>query len=101
MSILTAFAPKSAAGSTIAVTNASAVTAFNPNPSSLRVRLSNAGPADVFFEFGNSAVVAAVATGVRLPAGQTESFTCHAATHLAAITASGTATLYATPGEGI
>jgi hypothetical protein len=101
MSTLTPFAPKSAAGSTISVTGSSAATAFNPAPSSPRVRLSNAGPADIFFEFGNSVVAAAVASGVRLPAGQTESFTCHAATHIAAITASGTATLYATPGEGV
>jgi hypothetical protein len=101
MEAVTAFAPKSAGTSTIAVTTSSAATSVNPAPGSPRMRLYNAGPSTVFVEQGNSSVVATVAASMPIPAGGVEVFTFARATHLAAITGSGTATLYATPGEGV
>jgi hypothetical protein len=101
MEAVQAFAPISAGTSTISITTSSAATQVNPAPGSLRMRLYNAGPSTIFVEFGNAGVTAAVATGLPIPAGQTESFSFGRATHLAAITAAGTATLYATPGEGV
>lgn len=66
------------------------------------LRLVNTGSVVVFVEFGDSAVTAAVATGMPILPGTVESFQLNAAqTHIAAITASGTATLYATTGLGV
>jgi len=67
-----------------------------------QVRVHNAGTGLVFVEFGTSAVTAATTTGIPLAAGATEVFTVSQTdTHMAAITASGTATVYATPGLGV
>ena len=102
MEAVQAFAPISAGTTTIAVTTSSAATQVNPAPGSPRLRLYNAGPSTVFVEFGNASAAAAVATGLPIPSGQTEVFSMSRATHLAAICpASGSATLYATPGEAI
>lgn len=66
------------------------------------IRLYNAGAATVFVEFGTVAVNAAVATGFPLPPGAVEVFRVdNTQTYVAAITASGSATLYATPGYGV
>lgn len=67
------------------------------------VRLHNAGSATVFISFGtSSAATAATATGMPLPSGAVEIFSCSpTVTHIAAITASGSATLYATLGHGV
>jgi hypothetical protein len=68
----------------------------------MEVRLYNAGSATVFVNFGISTVVATTAAGFPLPSGAIEIFTVGpAVTHVAALTASGTATLYATSGRGI
>ena len=65
------------------------------------VRLYNLGPSLVFFRFGGSDVEATTAF-TPLPAGQTEVFSAGpGVTHVAAITATGTATLYATTGRGV
>lgn len=68
----------------------------------ISVRIYNAGPATVFIEFGTSAVTAATATSIPVPAGAIETQVVGPAiTHVAAITASGTATVYFTPGQGL
>jgi len=65
------------------------------------IRLYNAGSVAVFVEFGDGTVTAAVATGMPIAPGSVEAFRVNPAqTNVAAITASGTATLYATPGAG-
>jgi hypothetical protein len=64
------------------------------------VRLYNAGTATAFVKFGDSSITAAT-TNMPIPAGAIEAFRPPgSSTHLAAITSSGTATLYATSGEG-
>ena len=69
-----------------------------PMPSS--VRLHNATSVTVFVQFGGSTVEATTAN-MPLPAGAVEIFEIGGgATHIAAITASGTGTLYATTGRG-
>jgi hypothetical protein len=72
------------------------------SPGGATVRIHNAGSATAFIEFGpSSAIVAALATSMPVPAGLVEAFTINPGiTHMAAITASGTATIYATPGQG-
>jgi hypothetical protein len=66
------------------------------------VRLFNGGAATAFFEVGLSTVTAAAATSIPIASGATEIFGIpNDATHIAAITAADTATLYYTPGEGI
>lgn len=63
------------------------------------IRIYNAGTATVFVKFGGSSVTAAT-TDMPIPAGVVETFRTGTLTHVAAITASGTATLYVTSGEG-
>lgn len=66
------------------------------------VRIYNAGAATVFINFGISTVEAATATSIPVPAGAIEVYSVGpSVTHVAGITASGTATLYATLGQGI
>jgi ABC-type uncharacterized transport system permease subunit len=68
----------------------------------MEVRLYNAGSATVFVNFGISTVAATAAAGMPLPSGAIEIVTVGPlVTHLAAITAASTATLYATSGRGI
>ncbi len=63
------------------------------------VRVFNAASVTVFVKFGTSAVTAAT-TDLPIPPGGVEIFAAGAATYIAGITASGTGTLYATPGFG-
>lgn len=67
------------------------------------LRIHNAGPSTIFFNRGGSAVTAAT-TNMPVPAGAVEVVTIlntekDRVTHVAAITASGTATVYFTIGE--
>ena len=94
-------------GSTISIsaTTSSASAAFKISRTDrFQVRLYNAGAATVFVNRGGSSV-AATTSSMPIPSGAVEvlTFDNHPAdpvTHVAAITASGTATLYATQGEG-
>jgi hypothetical protein len=98
----TAFHPEPASTVNLAVTNATGrVQLAGTRGASKAIRVVNKGSADVFIEFGDSTVVAAVATGMIVPANQTEVFDVGLATHMAAITAASTATLYATSGVGL
>lgn len=64
------------------------------------VRVANTGTVPVFIRFGGSAVVATTGNMPVLP-GTVEVFTKGAYDRVAAITASGTATIYFTAGEGL
>jgi hypothetical protein len=97
-----AFAP---AGNTVnlAVTTSTARVALTAPATAggYQVRIYNAGSATAFIRFGTVAIDAATATSMPVPSGQTEVFTvASTVTHVAAITASGSATLYATTGYG-
>lgn len=66
-----------------------------------QVRIHNAGAVTVFIRFGTSAITVTTSNGMPVPAGGVEVFTVAIdATHVAGITAAGSATLYATPGYG-
>jgi hypothetical protein len=74
------------------------------------VRLTNLGAATAYVEIGDSAVAATVpvaGTGTGgtpgsfpIPSGATQVLNAQGGTYIAAITSSGTADLYATPGDG-
>lgn len=64
------------------------------------VRVYNAGTVAVFVECGTVTVVATVAASLPIAPGTVEIIGCNQ-TYVAGITASGTATLYVTPGTGL
>lgn len=65
------------------------------------VRVYNDGPDTVFVQFGGSSV-AATTSNMPVPSGAIETFSIGPKiTHMAGITASGTATVYVTAGEGL
>lgn len=100
------FTPVDDATASISATTSSARAAIRLQPTGAhQARLYNAGSATVFWAAGDGAVTAA-ATDVPLPSGAIEVVTilnasASPATHVAAITASGTATLYITTGQGL
>ncbi len=103
------FKPFAAATQALAVTNSTGRIAL-PNPLTAQVMLTTiTGDAMIFFEIGSSSVTAVVPSGATLGGtpingGNAQVFsvkTESAPTHIAAITASGTATLYITPCEGM
>jgi hypothetical protein len=67
---------------------------------SSNVRIHNKGTVGLFVTFGGSSVTATTAAGIPIPVGAIEIFGLGNYDYVAAITASGTATLYATPGQG-
>jgi hypothetical protein len=91
---------------TLAVTSTSDRVAKTVPPqnggASHEVRIANTGTAVAFIAFGNSAVAATVAAGIPILPNTVESFEIAAsATHVAAITSSGTATIHVTSGFGL
>jgi hypothetical protein len=98
--------PFTALGATVSLavdgtTDRVALTAIG-DQGGMEVRLYNAGTETVFVNFGISTVEATTAAGMPVPSGAIEVHTVGpAVTHVAALTASGTATLYATSGRGI
>lgn len=100
------FTPTDDATASIAVTTASASAAIKRQPTGAhQIRLYNAGAATLFWAFGDAAVTASL-TDVPLPPGAIEVITLANAanapiSHIAAITPSGSATLYATTGQGL
>lgn len=95
------FRPQATGGASLAVSNSTGSVAI-PGSAPTHVRLhTKTTDADCFIEFGTSGVVAATATGMVFGYGSTEYIPVPLnATHIAAITASGTATLYVHAGEG-
>lgn len=92
-------------GSTVnlAVTNSTGSVALPQagNKGLWNVRVNNLGSATVFINFGTSAVTATTAAGMPITAAAPEVFSVpDGATHVAAITASGTATVYFTASTG-
>lgn len=100
------FTPADDATSSVAATASTSNAAIRQQPTGAhQLRLFNLGPSTVFWALGPTGVTAAV-TDVPLPVGAIEVITVpHAGvaplTHVAAITQSGTATLYLTTGQGL
>ena len=101
------FTPAPAGTSSIAATTSSGLrAAIRQQPTgSHQLRLFNAGPNTAFWTFGDGAVSATTAD-IPLPAGAIEVVTLSnpsgaPTSHVSAITASGTATLYLTTGQGL
>lgn len=95
---LKTFAPKGDATVTLAVTTTSSSGTLDIYSSS--VRIHNAGTALAFIRFGTGTTTA-LTSDMPLASGATETFTKGSADKIAAIAASGTATLYVTNGEGL
>ncbi len=100
------FAPVDDATASISVTTSSAAALIKGAPmGEYQLRIYNAGSSTAFYALGSSTVTAAV-TDVPIPSGAIEVITItnpqqNPVTHIAAITASSTATLYVTTGNGI
>ena len=97
--ILIPFLPTNDAGP-LAATTTSGSTNVVINKDNDSIRLYNAGPNDVCVHF-DIGTTAAVTTNMRIPVGGVETFTKGKADHIAAICATGTATVYITTGEGM
>ncbi len=97
------FRPLAAATVNIDVAAASARIPIGGTPASLRIY--NDGTETVWITFGNSTVVAALASGTPVPAGAVEVFGFGsgdtAGINVAAIAAGPTGKIYFTPGSGI
>lgn len=96
-------------GSTVSISatnvTGSVALAGAPNTGKFQLRIYNAGAATIFFNRGNSSVTATT-SNMPLPSGAVEVITIanpanDPVTHVAAITSSGTATVYFTVGWGI
>lgn len=101
------FKPRAGSTVSLAASTTSARVALTnpPSNSEFQVRVHNAGSALAFIHRGNSTVTAAT-TDVPIPSGAVEVLTFEnldgtPQTHVAAITTSGTATLYFTIGFGV
>ena len=96
-----AFKPSRPSAS-ISATTSSARVALNTSYVTMQVRIYNAGTATAFVTFGDSSVTA-LATDMPVPSGMVEVVTVEVGgvPYAAAITASGTATVYFTTGEGL
>jgi Na+/serine symporter len=95
------FRPQGATVNLAVTTTTGSVALTASANSSKEVRLYNRGTVEVFVTFGASTVTATTTTSMPLAPGAAEVFgVASDETHVAAITASGTATLYATTGRG-
>lgn len=91
------FTPSLANTANISATTSSARVAIPAGGQSVRVH--NAASVAVFIQFGDSSVTATT-SHMPIPAGGVETFNEGGATHVAAITASGSGTIYFTSGSG-
>ena len=65
------------------------------------IRIRNTGTVEAFVEFGGAAVTATTSASAPVAPGTVEAFRVpQGVTHAAAVTASGSAIVYFTPGEG-
>lgn len=86
----------------LAVTTSTGSVALTGVGNGGNVRVYNAGSATIFINFGTSTVTATTAAGIPIPSGAIEIYSVGASiTHVAAITASSTATAYFTTGQGV
>lgn len=95
-----AFKPNQAGTVNMTAGVASATLQYQTGNFADSVRVVNVGSVTVFIEFGGSAITAAVATGMPIVAGATEVFYGRHQ-YVAAITGSGSAVIYFTPGNGL
>ena len=96
-----AFTPNSAATVTVAATTTSGSTRVALVGTGPNVLITNAGSATAFVELGTSTGTSAVATGIPVLSGEVLCLgIVPSMTHAIAITASGTATVYVTTGDG-
>lgn len=106
------FLPQNPPASTTSIsatttTSRVAIAFSNPDYARCQVQIINTGTGTVFVAFGDGTVTATVPNGatagsIPIGAGQNVLFTLRRGeTNVAAITASGTATVYVTPGEGV
>jgi len=86
---------------TLAVTGTTARVQIQTAANNRHLRVYNAGAVAVFIACGDVAVTAATATAMPIAPGSVEIIGGCAQTYVAGITASGTATVYLTPGAGI
>jgi len=93
-----AFAPSATVS--LAVTATTGRVQIQSGSNSPHARLYNGGAGTVFVNCGGDAVVATTAAGMPVPAGVVEVIACPQP-YIAALTASGTSTLYITVGSGI
>ena len=95
-------APFIASGNTVslAVTGTTGRVAVPSDTYNTAIRLYNAGTVAVFVNCGDVTVVATTAAGMPVAPGSVEVLGCGKG-YIAGIVASGTATLYLTPGAGI
>ena len=102
MSGINLFTPNAAGTSHIDATTSTGSVALAPLGGN-QVRVKNVDATNVvFIAFGTSAITAVVATGIPLGPGDVAGFTLPGGTtHAAAITATGTASVYFTPGNGM
>lgn len=102
---IAAFAP-SGNGSALAVTTSSGRVDYNGGIGARHVRIHNAGSVTAIVALGGSAVTATIPTGSQngtgfpIPPGAVEVL-ASGQSFAAAITSSGSTTLYITPGEGL
>lgn len=95
------FSPSNLLTTTIAATSVAASTALQATDAALAViRIVNAGPNTVFLTLGVGTQAPTVAGGFPMLAGTVEVFSKGLADHIGTICGSGTATVYATCGEG-
>lgn len=100
MSMPLAFSPSPGQTVNIAVSNTSGTVALPTKLPDGYLRLFNAGASTVFVAIGSSTITASATADMPLVTGATIIIDRGNATTLAAITATSTATLYATAGEG-
>jgi hypothetical protein len=95
--------PFTSSGPTVTLAVTGTTGRVQVSPSSVRsLRVYNAGTVAAFIQCGgDNTVVATTAAGIPIAPSSVEVLGCQGATYVAAITASGTATLYLTPGAGI
>lgn len=94
--------PFSPAGPTVTLsaTNANSRVQVQTALNSRSMRIYNSGTVAVFIACGDNTVVAATTTGMPVAPGTVEVVTCPTQ-YVAGITASGTASVYVTPGTGL
>jgi hypothetical protein len=84
----------------LAVTGTTGRVSYQATPTHPNVRIYNSGTVAAFVACGDVNIVATTGSGMPVAPGTVEVIGC-GQTYIAAITASGTATIYLTPGTGI
>lgn len=94
------FKPLPGQTKTISATTSSSSVNFVAQGKSRQVRIFNSGSSTVFIRFGKGTAAALVASDMAIPSGAIEVFNLGLYDTIAGITATSTATVYVTLGEG-